>query len=243
MLGPRINVQPHAQRMQHFQGCGQGRVPLLAPGLLEPFAGDACVAGKLHHAASASDVAQRFGEQGSIVRRLLNAGLLVHGAVFIGLQEVGGIKRLDAQFFSGCGVHRSFLQELDHALGLGNVPGLSGLVAAAQGDDNHGALFPAIDAVAGPGVDAKLRYFLAYRFAVAPVAERQARQNLLLADLVAKRANLSIEFSSAQDLEHWRIVNHGVQKYNNRPQQSTYPPKITRKAYGQAFAFSYPHSL
>lgn len=131
VLGPRVNMQPQAQRMQHFQGCGQSRVPLLAQGLVEPFAGNARVAGELHHAVSAGDVAQRFGEQGGIVRRLLDAGLQVHGAVFIGLQVVGGIEGLDAQFFSGCGIHRSFLQKLDHALGLGDVPGLSGLVAAA----------------------------------------------------------------------------------------------------------------
>lgn len=73
MPGPRVDVQAHAQRLQHFQGSEQGRVSLLAHGLVAPSAGDVRVAG---------DVAQRFVEQANIVRHLLDAGLKETLAVF-----------------------------------------------------------------------------------------------------------------------------------------------------------------
>ena len=104
----RIDIEPQAKRMEHLQDRGQAGVSLFAEGFVKSFTGNACIPGKLHHSARAGNVAQRSGEQGGIVGRLVDACLQVDGAVFIGLQLVSGIERPDAKFFSGLGVHRSF---------------------------------------------------------------------------------------------------------------------------------------
>jgi hypothetical protein len=58
----RSHVELQAQCVHDFDNRRKAGVALLAQSLLEPFAGDAGVAGRLHHAARLCNVANGFGE-------------------------------------------------------------------------------------------------------------------------------------------------------------------------------------
>jgi hypothetical protein len=93
--------------VQDFDKRRKAGVALFTQGFLQPFAGDAGVAGELHHAACPGYVANGFAEQRGIVWRFVHAGLKVLGAVFVGLQVVGGTKGFDAKLCGGGGVHHA----------------------------------------------------------------------------------------------------------------------------------------
>jgi len=61
------------------------------------------------------------------------------------------------------------------ALGAGDVPGLTALVATAEEDDDCPPLPAKVDSVAGAIVDAELVHALPHGFAVAEVPHAKAR--------------------------------------------------------------------
>ena len=77
--------------MHDLDNGGEARVAFFAQRLVEPFSGDAGVAGELHHAARPCDVAHGFGEQGGGVGDFVNIGLQVLRAVIVRLQVIGGL--------------------------------------------------------------------------------------------------------------------------------------------------------
>lgn len=91
-----VDVDLQTQRVHHLHHCGKAGVAFFAQGFVQALAGQPRVFGQLHHAACAGNVTKGFGKYGGIVRRLLQAGLQVGGAVFVRLQILRSIKGFDA---------------------------------------------------------------------------------------------------------------------------------------------------